>query len=87
VNFESGFESRFIKTRIRLACICWLEFGSSNLPEINMAHSLLNFCHPVVQRIQEGTFTLCAIMKASKNMKSEKEPYGEAPTAGTNSFC
>jgi len=87
LNFESGFESRFIKTRIRLACICRLEFGSSNLPEINEAHSLINFCHPVVQSIQEGTFTLCVIMKVNKNTKSEKEPDGEAQTAGTNSFC
>ena len=63
------------------------KFGSSNLPEINMTHSLINFCHPVVQSIQEGTLTLCAIMKASKNMKPEKEPDGEAQTAGTNYFC
>jgi hypothetical protein len=35
----------------------------------SMAHPLTNFHHPVVQKAQEGTFTLHVIMKASKNMK------------------
>jgi hypothetical protein len=45
VNLESGFESRFIKARIRLACICWLEFGSSDLPEIKYGTRINEFPH------------------------------------------
>lgn len=38
-NFEGGFESGFVKTRICLPCVSWLEFGRSNFSEIK--HDIL----------------------------------------------
>jgi hypothetical protein len=52
---EVGFKTRYIRTRIRLACARRLEFGRGNLPEIKQG-TVINKCLPSGSS-QGGAFT------------------------------